>query len=159
MKIKTDFVTNSSSTSFCVWGIQIDMLDDEYKDKNYLPEKLLRKSYNYYLEKIRNNKSINPFMRTIEESNKDAISFEEFCTKINEVDYTYTDYVVSYLNSLDIDSMFSYENGGFVYIGRSPFNIKDDETSGSFKEILKLDLINVGFEDPNLFPIYGEVDY
>jgi len=159
MKIKNDFVTNSSSTSFCVWGIS--RYPDDFNESEYfLPEKLLRKSYNYYLEKKSQNKWCTPMIRSVKD--EESVSFEIFCDKIRNIDYDYTDYVVGYLRTLNIDAIFFHEGcegGGFI-LGRSPFSMKSDETLKSFKDILKLELVNLGFENPVLVDgINEEINY
>jgi len=151
MKIKRDFVTNSSSTSFCAWGIASFY---EYDDKNYLPEKLLKRSYNYYLEKIPEYKSNNLYKYKGE---SEPVSFEIFCYQLRKLNPIYTDFVTNYLNTLNISSIFFREDEEGCYIGRSPFSIRDDENPKSFKTILKLDLIKLGFENPRLECINEEV--
>lgn len=63
MRVKYDYVTNSSSTSFCAWGIERYIVDVDDND-TFLPEKLMKRSYNYYLERI----SKSNHMRTIKKN-------------------------------------------------------------------------------------------
>jgi hypothetical protein len=106
MKVKLDFVTNSSSTSFCAWGKYIDIYD--------LPEKVKRKLYNHYIKNENDDKklSYNEFIDDTE------LLVEEFECLLDEMNINYYD---------------SRYNGGDFLAGISPYCMKEDETMRDFK--------------------------
>lgn len=142
MKIKKGFVTNSSSTSFCCWGI-------ETESKN-IPEEILKKGYDLYL----NRKEDKRFRWSMVRDDENDIPYDEFKEEVLEYgSQLYTEYITSQFDDLKLDSIFSYDR---FYIGRSPFTMRENETLGSFLEILKIDLREAGFEN---FDISGICEY
>jgi len=99
VKIKQDFVTNSSSTSFCAWGIG-EFADNHDEGEDYLPEKLLKRSYDHYIQSFDCKK------RFYRSTTDNPISYNAFCEKIRDFDCWYTENVVDYLRTLDLDSIF-----------------------------------------------------
>lgn len=81
MKIKCDFVTNSSSTSFCAWGVRADSIDAE-------SDKFKKTVYSYLKEKNKTNK-------TLEEYLESGDVWDDF------VDYILEDFCIVYAPGID----------------------------------------------------------
>lgn len=154
MKIKLGFVTNSSSTSFCVWGMEFHAkdCDDNGHIPDYLPEEVLRRSYQYYLDHNKDGgfyrERYNYHIGNPIESKE--VTYDFFRRKISEFDYDFTEYIVRYLDDHGLESIFSCESE-FAIIGKSPFDIRDDETSKEYKESIKLLFEEVGFDKNNTY--------
>lgn len=118
MKIKRDFITNSSSTSFCCWGIEIE--DYEFREN----EKFLKKLYDNYV------KVCKKLVIRI------AYSYEEF----KELK---TWEIMENLGSM----ILNYdEDGEYVRIGGKCSNMDDKETLGEYKEKICRELNSYGFD-------------
>ena len=121
MKIKNDFVTNSSSTSFVAWGVSMET----FKFEKQFGEKLLEIANAY-------NKEHNE---------------EEF----ESVEKLFEDWVwVEHLDDLlDKDGVLSYHSdydAGYVHIGGPPTSIKEDQTLRDFKEEIALQFTKLGMD-------------
>lgn len=117
MKIKTDFVTNSSSVSYVGWGIY---MEEEDLMKN---EKFLKKCFENF--KV---------------CDSDGVSFEEF------KDYGIYE-ILEHINSKDGILTFSggpYGENYFI-LGKSS-DLKDDQTLKEFKEQIKKELKELGID-------------
>ena len=107
MKIRNGFVSNSSTTSFCIYGIGIN-------DEN------LRKSFKDLCEK-----------KIITE--KDFINIFGGCN--NEYDFN-SEELTKFFDNNDCNDISVYTDcdNSIIYIGRSPESLKDDETGKQFKD-------------------------
>jgi len=137
MKIKKDYVTNSSSTNFCGWGQEIYLESEE--DNNYIPEEILRLAYKLYLG---NHKKFET----------PIISYETFSLNVHDFKYDQYKYVTQYLGSLGLDCVFSYPEY-CVLIGKDPFS----NSTGKGKTINELmDELKELFKTIGLSPhVYG----
>jgi hypothetical protein len=154
MKVKLGFVTNSSSTSFCVWGMEFSSrdCDDNGITPDYLPEEVLRRSYQYYLD---NNKDDGLYYENYSgrynanPKNPKEVTYDFFRRKVREFDYNFTEYIIRYLCDHGLDVIFSCECE-LVLIGKSPFSMKEDETLKDYKESIKTAFIEAGFDKDSI---------
>ena len=127
MKVKQDFVTNSSSTSFCAWGIEIN---DYF---NNLSEDLKEMIYNKYTEWYKKN-------------NKEFISFNEFIE--DPYLYDWINCLTEILREYNL-SCRCYHDGNIIYIGINPDDIPENETILEAKNKAKEKLKELGFSIKN----------
>ena len=114
MKIKTDFVTNSSSTSFVAIGVRLEISDLE-QNKQSIYEAVME----HYKSKGR-----------LEWAPK---SFQAFEADLRDYTYTWVESV-----GLEMDSP-PYDDA--IYIGMKPQGMKDTETLLEFKQRIR-DMLN-----------------
>ncbi len=155
MKIKLGFVTNSSSTSFCVWGMEFSSRDCDVNGvtPDYLPEEILKRSYQYYLNNNKDGGMYHERYRYygIGHPNEiEEVTYDFFRRKIREFDYDFTEYIVYYLSNHGLESIFSSESE-LVIIGKSPFDIPDDKTPIEYKESIKKSFEEAGFDKNNIY--------
>ena len=106
MKIRNGFVSNSSSSSFCIYGVCVDVSDFEESEKfiNYLKE----------------------------DCDKNLEDFED---EDEYKDYLWADpldALYCYLESIDLDAHF--DDNGYIYVGTEWCDIRDDQTGAEFKK-------------------------
>lgn len=130
MKIKTDHVTNSSSVSFCGWGIQFRGGFDD------LPETFQRLLY----EKIMKDEAT----ATDGESSSCNLSFEEF--KEVSQEYFWEDYLCEFFEEMKLGARQHSECNDIIYIALHPNNAPKDKTINEIIEQVQMTLNNLGFK-------------
>lgn len=127
MKLKFDFVTNSSSTSFCAWGIQI------HDNFNNLSESMKKKIYDKYTEWYKRNST-------------EPASYEDFVKDPRS--YEWVEYLSEVLGDVDLSCRRCYD-AGVIFIGLNPNHASDDKTFGEAKDETKQKLERLGFNINN----------
>lgn len=135
MKIRCDFVTNSSSTSFIAWGVEVDVFDLR---KN---EKLLSHIWDKYATRHVFPEVFLP-CKTKDELFKDGEALTEAFEDLLEG----TD--LSYAKDPEV---------GWYLIGKSPFVMDDNQTLRDFKSGIRVSLWKIGFEKVRIKEIHESV--
>jgi len=145
MKKRQGFVSNSSTTSFCIYGAHVKLTMDmifgcfEYVKFNH-PD-----FFKERLEKVRENwnsseysKKNVPFLDLIERF--DDLNDEE---KDELSEFFEMDPVDVFSQIMDLEYWSGPDYGSDIYVGRSWDSIGDDETGKQFKDSIEEDLVKV----------------
>lgn len=113
MKIRNGFVSNSSSSSFCIYGAMIEPSDLDYI-KNFIDLENVDSTDKFRYEQFLKDENN-------EHGSGDRwVLLEVFC---------------NYIKTHNLDFVYDSE-GEVIYIGRHPYSIGDDETGKQFKRSL-----------------------
>ena len=125
MKVKADFVTNSSTTSFVAWGIAVEF--SVIRESSIL----LQQMYLAYVELQKKH-------------GNEAATMDDWLSGVED----------HYEFQEDLRTLLRKEGQGFecasapyddtLYIGVSPFSMKDDETFAEFKTRVANTLEKIG---------------
>lgn len=123
MKIKLDFVTNSSTTSFVVYGVELS-------DSDLMTNLILALT----LSNINDTDNI-PYAKG------KNVTVESICKMVGEDGDI--DYIQNVFRVLGIEIERDWDSG-YSYAGVSPFSIGDNETGAEFRQKVKERLASVG---------------
>lgn len=117
MKIKIDFITNSSTTSFAAWGVNLG----EFNLRNNV--EFMKQMYEMYKN----------------ENKSETKSFEVWS---NDSDLRYD--ICEFIESKTKLSCINGEYGDEIYVGMTPGQMKDDETKKQFIDSIREEFKKIG---------------
>lgn len=123
MKIKHDYVTNSSTTCFCGWGIQLGYFI------NYLPEKIKREMYDDYVG-------------CQKRQNYEELSYEDF---LEDDDVEIIDFLYRFVSKENL-SIESYYDADIILIGTTAGDAPKNKTINEIIEDTQTKLDELGFD-------------
>ena len=123
MKIKHDYITNSSTTCFCGWGIQLDYIIE------CLPEKIKREMYNEYVEYQEIYK-------------REKIPYEDF---LEDDDVEIIDFLYRFISKENL-SIESYYDADIILIGTTAGHAPKNKTINEIIEDTQIKLNELGFD-------------
>lgn len=126
MKIKTSFVTNSSSVSFCGWGIEFRGSFEK------LPEKIQEMVYQEF----------------IKHDHSDGVSFEEF--KADAEEWYWEDYLDDVFEKFKLDVRVRSDDD-MIYISLHPNNAPKDKTIDEIISEIQKTINDLGFNQKVTF--------
>lgn len=121
MKIKSDFVTNSSSTSFVVWGVKLN--DITVSDEKYL------KKFNEILAEKKKESESSDWAKG---HYKDMLELTEMEDKISWVQEELYDWEEIYGDKFEVGGIYDTK-----YIGLSPTRLESSFPEVKFGELRK----------------------
>jgi len=125
MKVKADFVTNSSTTSFVAWGVMVGY--DKLREHSLLLDLMYERYVNWS-----------------KQHDRDVISMDDWVKDL-ACEHELKQWLDAVLtNSKSELQTCRVPDDCNLYIGISPFNMRDDETFGNFKKRIEESLSKLG---------------
>jgi len=131
MRVKLGFVTNSSSTSYCMWCV--------YQTIDSFPEKLKKLIYNEYIEHY-----------------DKKLSYDNFLIDIQAHPSRFKSATTNILHKFGLGYAIEYDE---YYIGEHLENMEDDETLREFKNLIIEKLKQLDIDRGLQFMIFEMEDY
>jgi hypothetical protein len=158
VKIRNGFVSNSSTTSFSIYGIYVENDIFSPVDILFTLSKSKQKLYNEVIEYLQNSitnylgdcpepnknegsiKIVSRYTAMIESfKNNDKKSFKNHLKQLSNEDCDFDmesfDYeLYDIVERCGLETISIFRGDGYIYIGRSFSSIRDEETGKQFKE-------------------------
>jgi hypothetical protein len=125
LKTKNDFITNSSSTCFCGWGVSLDSALSNFPDEF---KKIIFES----LKRQENNKD------------DDEFTYEYFLENTEDFIWDFHKFLKKY--NITMEGHWTCDE---IYIGIKPEDIPEDKTIRQVKDETKQKLAELGFDVSN----------